>query len=119
MLDLAGRIVESKAGHFDPGEFDDQYESALQALIKQKQSGQPIERPQEPKQSNVINLMDALRQSVKTESGRERKKSPAMTSAPKRAPAADMAETSSKAWSAVELGDLAARSPDRSFYRGH
>jgi DNA end-binding protein Ku len=31
MLDLAGRIVKSKAGHFDPKEFDDQYEDALQA----------------------------------------------------------------------------------------
>jgi hypothetical protein len=30
-----------------------------------------IERPQEPKQSNVINLMDALRQSLETESGEE------------------------------------------------
>src|SRR5712675_2174113 len=35
MLDLAGHIVESKAGHFDPKEFEDQYESALQDLIKQ------------------------------------------------------------------------------------
>jgi DNA end-binding protein Ku len=88
MLDLAGHIVESKAGHFDPKEFEDQYESALQALIKQKQSGKPIERPQQPKQSNVINLMDALRQSLKTVSGREQvKKSPAATTAHKRAPA--------------------------------
>ena len=45
----------------------------------------PIERPQEPKQSNVINLMDALRQSLKTEGGPERKKSAAPAS-PKRAP---------------------------------
>jgi DNA end-binding protein Ku len=87
MLDLAGHIVESKAGHFDPNEFEDQYESALQALIKQKQSGKPIERPQEPKQSNVISLMDALRQSLKTESGSEKKKLPAATTTHKRAPA--------------------------------
>jgi DNA end-binding protein Ku len=86
MLDLAGHIVESKAGHFNPKEFDDQYESALQALIKQKQTGEPIERPQEPKQSNVINLMDALRQSLKTQSGGQ-KKPAAATSTRKRAPA--------------------------------
>jgi DNA end-binding protein Ku len=85
MLDLAGHIVESKAGHFDPKEFDDQYEDALQALIRQKQSGKPIERPQEPKQSNVINLMDALRQSLKSDGGAEKKKSAALAS-PKRAP---------------------------------
>src|SRR3979490_1463684 len=73
MLDLATHIVESKAGHFDPKEFDDQYEEALQDLIKQKQAGKPTERPQEPKQSNVINLMDALRQSLKTEGRTEKK----------------------------------------------
>ena len=87
MLDLAGHIVESKAGHFNPKEFDDQYEDALQALIKQKQSGKPIERPQEPKQSNVINLMDALRQSLKAEGGSDKKKSMAPASAHKRATA--------------------------------
>jgi DNA end-binding protein Ku len=86
MLGLAGHIVESKAGHFDPKDFEDQYESALKDLLRQKQAGKPIERPQEPKQSNVINLMDALRQSLKTEGGTEKKKSTTPVS-PKRAPA--------------------------------
>ncbi len=85
MLDLAAHIVESKAGHFDPEQFDDQYEGALQALIKQKQSGKPVERPQEARQSNVVSLMDALRQSLGSASGRAKKKSPAATSAHKRA----------------------------------
>jgi DNA end-binding protein Ku len=74
MLDLAGHIVESKAGHFDPSEFEDQYESALKELLKRKQAGKPIEAPQHPKQSNVVNLMDALRKSLETESGTPRKK---------------------------------------------
>jgi DNA end-binding protein Ku len=64
MLDLAAHIVDSKAGHFDPQEFEDQYESALKDLLKQKQAGKPIERSPEPKRSNVVNLMDALRQSL-------------------------------------------------------
>jgi DNA end-binding protein Ku len=83
MLDLAGHIVESKAGHFDPKEFEDQYESALKDLIRQKQSGKPIERPQEPKQSNIVNLMDALRQSLKG-GGRAARKKPASPSSPHR-----------------------------------
>jgi DNA end-binding protein Ku len=29
MLDLASHIVESKAGHFEPARFEDQYEDAL------------------------------------------------------------------------------------------
>ncbi len=76
MLDLALHIVESKAGHFKPAEFKDEYEDALKDLLRKKQKGEKIERPQEHAPSNVINLMDALRQSVKTggkaESGRSR-----------------------------------------------
>jgi DNA end-binding protein Ku len=87
MLDLAGHIVESKAGHFDPKEFEDQYESALKELLKQKQAGKPIERPQEPKRSNVLNLMDALRKSVQAEGGRgERRKAEKSTTAHHRTP---------------------------------
>jgi DNA end-binding protein Ku len=87
MLDLAGHIVESKAGHFDPNEFKDQYESALKDLLKRKQAGKPIEVPQHPKQSNVVNLMDALRKSVETESGTPRKKSASPSSTHRRASA--------------------------------
>jgi DNA end-binding protein Ku len=86
MLDLAGHIVDSKAGHFDPQEFEDQYESALKDLLKQKQAGKPIERPQQPKRSNVVSLMDALRQSLAGEGGRG-KKPAAPSSKQRRAPA--------------------------------
>jgi DNA end-binding protein Ku len=65
MLDLAVHILETKKGKFEPEKFEDQYEDALKNLIRKKQKGEKIERPSQPKQSNVINLMDALRQSVK------------------------------------------------------
>jgi len=75
MLDLASHIVESKAGHFEPERFEDQYEDALKELLKKKQSGQKIERPREREPSKVVNLMDALRRSVETErAGGERRK---------------------------------------------
>jgi DNA end-binding protein Ku len=64
MLDLASHIVETKAGHFEPQKFEDQYEDALKELIRKKQSGQPIERPERREPAKVINLMDALRRSV-------------------------------------------------------
>jgi DNA end-binding protein Ku len=57
-------IVKTKAGHFDPSKFEDSYEDALKELLKKKQEGKPIERPQRPKPTNVVNLMDALRRSV-------------------------------------------------------
>ena len=69
MLDLAVHIVESKIGHFKPEAFKDEYEDALKDLLRKKQKGVKIERPKEREPSNVINLMDALRQSVKADGG--------------------------------------------------
>jgi DNA end-binding protein Ku len=69
MIDLAVHIVETKAGHFKPQQFKDEYEDALKDLLRRKQKGEKIERPKERAPSNVINLMDALRQSLKTGSG--------------------------------------------------
>ena len=67
MLKLATHILETKKGHFDPGKFDDRYENALQELIKAKRAGKPAPTLEEPRPSNVINLMDALRRSAKGE----------------------------------------------------
>src|SRR5947199_2507189 len=64
MLELASHIVETKAGHFDPSKFDDRYEDALKDLLKKKQEGKPIERPERGEPTNVVNLMEALRRSV-------------------------------------------------------
>jgi DNA end-binding protein Ku len=65
MVALAAHILESKAGHFEPRRFKDEYEIALKKLVRRKAKGKPIEPPAEPeKPGNVINLMDALRQSV-------------------------------------------------------
>jgi DNA end-binding protein Ku len=65
MIDLAVHIVETKTGHFKPQQFKDEYEDALKDLLRRKQKGEKIERPKERAPSNVINLMDALRQSLK------------------------------------------------------
>ena len=78
MLDLATHIVETKKGKFQPEKFEDRYEDALKDLIKKKQKGEKIEAPKERAPSNVVNLMDALRQSVKEGRDRGRRK-PART----------------------------------------
>ena len=66
MIELAGHILHSKAAHFDPSKFKDEYEDALKALVRRKASGKKIDLPEpEERPSNVINLMDALRQSLK------------------------------------------------------
>src|SRR5262249_51160174 len=75
MLKLAEHILETKAAHFNPKTFKDQYETALRKLVQKKAAGKKIEveRPTQ-KPSNVINLMDALRQSIKGTGHRPRRK---------------------------------------------
>src|SRR3954449_7842737 len=66
MVELATHILDSKAEHFDPSKFKDEYENALKALVKRKAAGKPVKvAEREEKPDNVINLMDALRKSLK------------------------------------------------------
>jgi DNA end-binding protein Ku len=64
MLDLARHIVEQKSGSFEPGKFEDQYETALVDLINKKRAGKPITPKERPRGENVVDLMEALRKSV-------------------------------------------------------
>jgi DNA end-binding protein Ku len=79
MRDLAGHIIDTKASHFDPKKFEDHYENALVKLLQTKQAGhiiEPIKDEAAPPQ-RVINLMDALRASI----GSETEKKPPAPSA--------------------------------------
>ena len=69
MLDLAKHIVQTKAGHFEPDKFEDRYETALREVINKKAKGEKIEVTKPERPSNVINLMDALKQSLAAERG--------------------------------------------------
>jgi Ku protein len=76
MVALAMHILDSKTGHFDPAQFKDEYEIALKKLVRRKAKGKPIEPPAEREPpSNVINLMDALRQSLGKKTAAAKKKS--------------------------------------------
>jgi DNA end-binding protein Ku len=71
MVDLAEHLLDTKAAKFNPDKFKDKYETALRALVKRKASGKTIEVPEaREEESNVIDLMDALKQSL----GRKRSK---------------------------------------------
>ena len=67
MLELAEHILVTKAGHFDPKRFKDDYELALRKLVKRKAAGEKIEAlPPAEDTGKVINLMEALRRSVQS-----------------------------------------------------
>lgn len=71
MLDLAGHIIETKSGHFEPDQFEDRYENAVIELVRSKEAGRPAALPvAQPRPSNVVNLMDALRRSLAAEGGK-------------------------------------------------
>jgi len=88
MVDIATRIIAQKEAEFDPSEFKDRYDDALRALIKAKQKGGKkalVEAP-EPDDTNVIDLMAALRNSLKgTASGAPKKPAAKKTPAKKTA----------------------------------
>ena len=66
MISLASHILDAKAGRFDPTEFKDAFEIELRKLVKRKAAGKPIEREAPAaRPSNVVDLMAALRQSIK------------------------------------------------------
>jgi DNA end-binding protein Ku len=96
MVDIAERIIGQKEAEFDPSKFKDRYDDALMALIKAKQKGgkKLVEAP-EPEDTNVIDLMEALRNSLKGSAGGSRR-APAKKTAAKKTSTAKKAATSKK-----------------------
>jgi DNA end-binding protein Ku len=64
MVDIASRIIEQQEGAFEPKEFRDRYEDALRELIASKQKGLAPKDVAEPDDTNVVDLMAALRASL-------------------------------------------------------
>ena len=70
MIAIATKIIEQKAGAFDPREFKDRYEQALKGLIEAKRKGHGLEEVAPPPDTNVIDLMAALRASLGHKGGK-------------------------------------------------
>lgn len=84
MVELATELIERKEGRFRPEAFEDHYETELRKLIQRKAKGEKIVTEAEPEATpdNVVNLMDALRNSLK-KGGRGKKPAPARKVTPK------------------------------------
>ena len=72
LLDLATTLIEDKSAPFDASEFEDRYVDALKTLIDKKAKSkskkaiiEDVDEPASSDGSNVIDLMAALKKSVK------------------------------------------------------
>lgn len=83
-MDLARKLIETLAGPFEPEKFRDEYKENVEKLIESKRAGKKVTAIKQPKKAPVIDLMQALQQSLaggrsgkKTE--RSRKSAPTKT----------------------------------------
>jgi len=65
MIEIAEKIIAQQEGPFAPEGFEDRYEKALRDLIRRKEKGEKIVTAEPAEESNVIDLMAALKKSLK------------------------------------------------------
>jgi DNA end-binding protein Ku len=63
-LSLAGQVINSLVGDWNPQDFENEYRRDLRAMLDAKLSGEQITRPEPVAETPVIDLMEALRRSV-------------------------------------------------------
>ena len=86
--DMARKLIDSMKAEWNPEAFRDDYEKALKALIARKLSGKKIKAPAPEtgkRPSNVIDLVDILRQSLDQKGDKAARKSVAKAPAKKAA----------------------------------
>ncbi len=90
MVEIATRIIGQKEAAFDPTTFKDRYDDALRDLIKAKQKGgKGVVEVEQPDDTNVVDLMEALRNSLKgSAAGKGPARKPAAKKAAAKKPAA-------------------------------
>jgi len=71
---LALQLVETLAGPFKPEQYRDTYTEALRKVIEAKIEGKEVVAPKAARPPKVVDLVDALRKSLKTPRGRRREK---------------------------------------------
>jgi DNA end-binding protein Ku len=63
-IEMAKTLIENLAAKFDPERYHDRYRNELLDLLQKKADGQPLPEPQAEEGGEVVDLMEALRQSV-------------------------------------------------------
>jgi DNA end-binding protein Ku len=71
-LDLARQVIDSLAGEFEVEDLTSEYRTNLRQMLEAKLAGQEIAKPVEaPTETPVVDLMEALKQSVAEVSGKK------------------------------------------------
>ena len=65
-LDMAKALVNSLASEWDPSKYTDEYRANLMRIIEGKTKGKKVtlEAPEEPRQAEVVDLMERLKRSL-------------------------------------------------------
>jgi DNA end-binding protein Ku len=96
-LPMAKALIQNMSGDFVAGEYVDEYTETLLKLIKAKAEGQEIKVEPKAERAKVINLMEALKRSVKETEKKAGIPRKAMATAGRRAKAAPAAPRRRKA----------------------
>lgn len=62
---LAEQLIASLTEDFDPAKYHDRYQEQLRTLVEAKQKGKAFVEKAAPKKAKVIDMMDALKQSLR------------------------------------------------------
>ncbi len=76
-LQLAGQVISSLSGDWAPEDFANDYREDLKQMLEAKLAGREVVAPEPVAETPVIDLMEALRQSVADAQGRRAAKSSA------------------------------------------
>ena len=119
LLNVAEALIEKKTAPFDAAAFTDHYDKALRSLIEDKRKGRAprvtTEGESRPSGDNVVDLMQALRDSLKASGGAGDKapaRKPAAKSAPKAAAKSTAARASGGAKARSSRGKAAAKADE-------
>jgi DNA end-binding protein Ku len=76
-IEMAKTLIENLAGEFDPTKYHDRYRNQLLELLEKKAKGKPLPEPEQAEEGEVVDLMEALRQSVAATKKKSKKKTAA------------------------------------------
>jgi DNA end-binding protein Ku len=73
-IKLGATLIESMSDGFEPGKYHDEYRERVHAMLEEKSKGQEITvaAPDAPRHAQIIDLMQALKQSIEKAKPKEK-----------------------------------------------